>query len=169
MEGVSYLHACNVFHRDLKIENVMLTGKDTVQIIDFGLSMHGDVQPAREGQRGTPSSMAPEVASSDGSSTLSRPFSGFKADIWSCGVILFLLLAGTMPYQHPNSSDPKFVMIRDQGVLQLMDHWLKNEPWAGGLAAISAAARDLLAQMMHADPARRPNAQAVLGHPWLAR
>jgi protein-serine/threonine kinase len=161
MKGLRYLHLQNITHRDMKIENVMLSREAPAKIIDFGLCLRGDVQPQREGGRGTVSFMAPEVHTCQG------PWSGFKADIWSCGVVLFMLLTGAPPYELPSDADPRFRMIRDplQGPGALIDFWQAQGMPA--LASIPAQARDLLGQMLLADPARRPDAQTVLDHPWL--
>jgi serine/threonine protein kinase len=157
MEGIYYLHAtCNVTHRDIKCENVMLTRMHPcyAKLIDFGFVLDGDMQPASEGRRGTISYMAPEQYTPNG------PWSGFKADIWGCGVILFMLLAAAPPLDIPDKSDPRFAKICDESPGALLAFW--------NIGGISHPALDLLAQMLREDPAQRWDAQRVLTHPWLA-
>ena len=96
---VNYIHGKGVVHRDLKPENILFEAKkdyDQVKIIDFGTA----VEP-REGQylkvkTGTPYYMAPEV--------IEKKYD-FKCDIWSCGVILYALVCGYLPFEDPNTTN----------------------------------------------------------------
>ena len=83
-------------HRDLKLENLMLDKNGYVKIIDFGFACI-----SREKLRvfcGTPSYMSPEIVSK-------REYSGPSADIWACGIILFVLLTGTVPFKAQTEKD----------------------------------------------------------------
>jgi serine/threonine protein kinase len=164
MEGLCHLHRHNISHMDMKVENMMLTdGGDLVKIIDFGLSLPGDMQEGGT-VRGTVQCMAPEVYAQ------ARGYSGFKADVWSCGVMLFLMLAGAPPFEKPDISDPRYDLVSNRSPGALLEHWVKESDDAELvrlLRCITPAAKDLLAQMMCVDPTQRPDAQAVLDHPWL--
>lgn len=97
MTAVRYLHSQQVSHRDLKLENFMMINNSwDIMLIDFGLSFHwkndmkSEVQSAEQGKiTGTPYYIAPEV--------LAHSYSE-KCDIWSLGVILYMLVTGTPPF-----------------------------------------------------------------------
>ncbi|RZC43676.1 hypothetical protein C5167_036633, partial [Papaver somniferum] len=96
--AVDYCHSRGVFHRDLKPENLLLDGNGDLKVSDFGLSALP--QQLREDGLlhttcGTPNYVAPEVINNKG-------YDGAKADFWSCGVILFVLMAGYLPFEESN-------------------------------------------------------------------
>merc|ERR1712137_990874 len=98
ISAVDYCHSRGVYHRDLKPENLLLDENGDLKVTDFGLS----ALSATRGQDGllyttcgTPAYVAPEVINKKG-------YDGAKADIWSCGVVLFVLLAGYLPFNDAN-------------------------------------------------------------------
>ena len=95
---VSYCHARGIYHRDLKPENLLLDENEDLKVSDFGLSALTD-QVQADGLLhtlcGTPAYVAPEILAK-------RGYDGAKIDIWSCGVILFVLTAGYLPFNDPN-------------------------------------------------------------------
>ncbi|KAH9614935.1 hypothetical protein KSS87_017566 [Heliosperma pusillum] len=98
INAVDYCHSRGVFHRDLKPENLLLDAKGVLKVSDFGLSALA--QQVREDGLlhttcGTPNYVAPEVINNKG-------YDGAKADLWSCGVILFVLMAGYLPFEDAN-------------------------------------------------------------------
>ncbi|CAL5412531.1 unnamed protein product [Camellia sinensis] len=98
INAVDYCHSRGVFHRDLKPENLLLDANGILKVSDFGLSALP--QQIREDGLlhttcGTPNYVAPEVIKNKG-------YDGAKADLWSCGVILFVLLAGFLPFEESN-------------------------------------------------------------------
>ncbi|KAL3741470.1 hypothetical protein ACJRO7_017016 [Eucalyptus globulus] len=98
INAVDYCHSRSVFHRDLKPENLLLDASGTLKVSDFGLSALP--QQVREDGLlhttcGTPNYVAPEVINNKG-------YDGAKADLWSCGVILFVLMAGFLPFEESN-------------------------------------------------------------------
>ncbi|EOA20714.1 hypothetical protein CARUB_v10001030mg [Capsella rubella] len=98
VRAVDYCHSRGVCHRDLKPENLLLDEEGNLKVSDFGLSALADSR-RQDGLLhttcGTPAYVAPEVISRNG-------YDGFKADVWSCGVILFVLLAGYLPFRDSN-------------------------------------------------------------------
>ncbi|KAL8527357.1 hypothetical protein ACS0TY_005284 [Phlomoides rotata] len=98
INAVDYCHSRGVFHRDLKPENLLLDAAGNLKVSDFGLSALSQ-QVRDDGLLhttcGTPNYVAPEVLND-------RGYNGATADLWSCGVILFVLLAGYLPFDDPN-------------------------------------------------------------------
>ena len=98
ISAVDFCHSRGVTHRDLKPENLLLDENEDLKVSDFGLSALPD-QRRSDGMLltpcGTPAYVAPEVLKKKG-------YDGSKADIWSCGVILFALLSGYLPFQGEN-------------------------------------------------------------------
>ncbi|XP_059443764.1 calcium-dependent protein kinase 10-like isoform X1 [Corylus avellana] len=149
-EVVKMCHANGVMHRDLKPENFLFANKkehSPLKAIDFGLSVF-----FKPGERfseivGSPYYMAPEV--------LKRNY-GQEVDIWSAGVILYILLCGVPPFWAESEQGVALAILR--GILDF-----KREPWP----QISESAKSLVRQMLEPDPKKRLTAQQVLDHPWL--
>lgn len=100
ISAVDFCHSRGVFHRDIKPENLLLDENEDLKISDFGLSALHEQHPCNAAgllhtQCGTPAYIAPEVLAGKG-------YDGAKADIWSCGVVLYVLLAGFLPFQDAN-------------------------------------------------------------------
>ncbi|KAF3437792.1 hypothetical protein FNV43_RR20548 [Rhamnella rubrinervis] len=149
-EVVRMCHANGVMHRDLKPENFLFANKkehSPLKAIDFGLSVF-----FKPGERfseivGSPYYMAPEV--------LKRNY-GPEVDIWSAGVILYILLCGVPPFWAETEQGVALAILR--GVIDF-----KREPWP----QISDSAKSLVRQMLQPDPTKRLTAQQVLEHSWL--
>ncbi|CAD6207231.1 unnamed protein product [Miscanthus lutarioriparius] len=150
VEVVQMCHRHGVIHRDLKPENFLYANKkesSPLKTIDFGLSVF-----FRPGERfteivGSPYYMAPEV--------LKRNY-GPEVDVWSAGVILYILLCGV----------PPFWAETEQGVAQAIIRSVvdfKREPWP----RVSEPAKDLVRRMLDPNPLTRFTAAQVLEHPWL--
>ncbi|CAK9193583.1 unnamed protein product [Sphagnum troendelagicum] len=143
--GVEYCHRNRVVHRDLKPENLLLDAKRrSVKIADFGLSniMH-DGQFLKT-SCGSPNYAAPEVIQR-------RYYAGPEVDVWSCGVILYAMLCGILPFDDENISS-LYQKITD-GIYTLPCH-------------LSMQARDLITRILKADPLHRITIPEIQGHPW---
>jgi serine/threonine protein kinase len=100
LEGVAYLHSKGIVHRDLKLENILLaddTSKPVIKIADFGLSKIFSPQTTLTTLCGSPLYMAPELLTVDQKGDYSP-----AVDVWSVGVVLFILLAGYSPFGVPS-------------------------------------------------------------------
>ncbi|KAH0459572.1 hypothetical protein IEQ34_012386 [Dendrobium chrysotoxum] len=148
ISAVDFCHSRGVSHRDLKPENLLLDISGNLKVSDFGLSALPD-QLRHDGllhtQCGTPAYVAPEVLRS-------RGYDGDRADIWSCGVILFVLLAGFLPFQHEN-------LMRMYSKVFRADYQIP--PW------FSPDARRLISRLLIADPKTRISIPEILRHSWL--
>ncbi|XVF39557.1 hypothetical protein PTKIN_Ptkin01aG0043500 [Pterospermum kingtungense] len=100
ISGVSYCHSMQICHRDLKLENTLLDGSTAprVKICDFGYSKSSVFHSQPKSTVGTPAYVAPEVLSK-------KEYDGKIADVWSCGVTLYVMLVGAYPFEDPD--DPK--------------------------------------------------------------
>ena len=96
INGVEYIHSLGVAHRDLKPENLLLTGNKVLKIIDFGLSHEFNGEDLLKTKCGSPSYAAPEIIKG-------LPYDGFKTDIWCCGIILYAMVCGYLPFEGGNN------------------------------------------------------------------
>ena len=98
INGVDYIHKKGVAHRDLKPENLLLTVDKILKIIDFGLSHEYDENSLLKTKCGSPSYAAPEIIKG-------KLYDGFKTDIWCCGIILYAMLCGYLPFEGDNNME----------------------------------------------------------------
>lgn len=147
VSAVDFCHSRGVSHRDLKPENLLLDENEDLKVSDFGLSSLPE-QLRNDGmlhtQCGTPAYVAPEVLRKKG-------YDGAKADIWSCGVILYVLLAGFLPFQ-------------DENMMKMYRKVFKAEfefpPW------FSSESKRLISKLLVSDPAKRITIQQIMRVPW---
>ncbi|KAL3670418.1 hypothetical protein V7S43_004737 [Phytophthora oleae] len=149
-KGLSFLHAIGVAHRDLSLENVLL--KDgQVKICDFGLS--ADANQFSNDLVGKFYYMAPEV-------TQGAVYDPKGADVWSLGVLLFIMLTGSPLFADENSRAPTLRVLNKYGVAKILELWgLKDQ--------LSKPTINLLTSMLQVQPSRRLSAQEVANHPLL--
>lgn len=144
ISGVEYCHFQKIVHRDLKPENLLLDDKLNIKIADFGLSnlmRDGDFLRT---SCGSPNYAAPEVISG-------HLYAGPEVDVWSCGVILYALLCGSLPFD--DESIPNLFKKIKSGMYSLPTH-------------LSQLARNLIPRMLEVDPMKRITIPEIRLHPW---
>lgn len=92
ISGITYIHAKNISHGDIKLENILIDKSNNVKIIDFGFSTHNSNGKLLNFFCGTPSYMPPEIIKR-------KNYVGAHADLWSIGVLLYTLLCGSFPFR----------------------------------------------------------------------
>jgi len=157
INGVDYLHDQGIAHRDLKPENLLCSGEDDpeyrpfrVVIADFGLSKIFDSGEALETSCGTPDYVAPEVITAEGSYDKS-------VDMWSCGVITYVLLCGFSPFLSSTQTGLFEKIIK-------VEYDFPDPEWTN----ISAEAKDFIRHLLVKDPNERWTAKQCKQHPWLS-
>lgn len=153
LSGVRYLHRKNLVHRDIKPENILLQNHMTeteivLKIIDFDLLVNCNKNSYLKEIAGTLDYIAPEV--------LAGKYNQ-KCDMWSCGVVLFVMLAGYNPFQGKSDSEIK-------KNIKNMNYNIKGLHWDG----ISKEAKDLLQKLLTKDPNTRLSAEEACSHPWFS-
>jgi len=164
--AINYVHKKKIVHRDLKLENVLFSDKTAdseIKIIDFGLSaivkakfhsffshetdhQHQDIPNDLNSKVGTPLYVAPEVLKGNYS---------YECDIWSLGVIMFMLLSGDPPFLA--TTEEKLFNVIEKGQFNF-----NSKAWQN----VSVKAKDLLTKVLRVSPKKRPNPVVILKHPW---
>jgi len=153
LNAVQYLHDRDIVHRDLKPENILFDAKDgtSVKLIDFGLARRHDDQldgPMRT-VVGTPYYIAPEV--------LGKRYDR-ACDLWSVGVIAYILLAGYPPFNGNSNAETHRAVSRGK-------YRFSREDWKH----TTSESRDFVRRLLQTDPARRMTVEEALAHPWIIR
>uniref|UniRef100_A0A7S4L041 Protein kinase domain-containing protein n=1 Tax=Guillardia theta TaxID=55529 RepID=A0A7S4L041_GUITH len=158
MQALEYIHSLKIVHRDLKPENFLLANRKSegedqplrVCLADFGCACRIYEEDDLHELCGSPGYIAPEII---GTASGGGGY-GLKSDIWSMGVILFILLTGTAPFAAANA-EASFAKT------------LKGTYDYKPLQILTPTARDLLARMLVTKPSKRLSAKEVLAHPWM--
>lgn len=153
LDGVKYLHTLGITHRDLKPENLLYyhPGADSKIIItDFGLASSrkkGD-ECLMKTTCGTPEYIAPEIL-------VRKPYTN-AVDMWALGVISYILLSGTMPFEDDNRMRLYRQILKGK-------YSFSGEPWP----SVSNLAKDFVERILTVDPSERLTAGQALKHPWI--
>ena len=163
LQGLSFMHSRGVVHLDLSCENVLLSDSGEVKIIDFGQARFVEYERDSKGQpqRKRFSGIKPgKKGYKDPDIFRGATFDGVAADIWSCGVIIFIVLFGFPPYTSPHPSD-RFFQKLIQGKLPTIYKDYNRMTNRN----VSEAAAKLISGMCAARP-RRLTLEQVLAHEW---
>mmetsp|Transcript_38221 Transcript_38221/g.61221 ORF Transcript_38221/g.61221 Transcript_38221/m.61221 type:complete len:297 (-) Transcript_38221:4356-5246(-) len=154
--GVEYLHSRNIVHRDLKLENILLsddTPSAIVKIADFGLARFFADDSELRTICGSPLYVAPEILDIGTSSETYTP----AVDMWSIGVILYILLSGNSPFDNEDEQ-VLFQKIRSG------EYSMDDNMWDH----ISSGAKDCVSKLLKVDTAERMTCSEALRHPWVS-
>ena len=167
VSGVGWMHSKGIAHRDVKPENILLSSTGDLKLADFGLATLFSYHNRRKMSKtmcGSPPYTAPEVIACGKSSEprSSTSISGYYADqvdVWSCGVVLFVLLVGNTPWDAPTTDNWEFYEYEKSGGRSSDELW-KKPP---------AAVLSLLRGMMKIEASTRFTFEDVRRHPWFTR
>ncbi|XP_061461611.1 death-associated protein kinase 2-like isoform X2 [Rhineura floridana] len=150
--GAAYMHSCHIAHFDLKPENIMLSQKGTpnplIKIIDFGLAQKLEEGVTFKSLCGTPQYIAPEVINYEALSS--------ATDMWSIGVITYILLSGMSPFQGETDTETLTNVV--SGTYEFEDKYFSQT---------SKMAKDFIRQLLVKEPGNRMTAAMGLVHPWI--
>lgn len=142
--GVEYISRLNIVHRDLKPENLLLDYDKGIKLVDFGLSNTYKQGELLKTACGSPCYAAPEMIAG-------KKYHGTNVDIWSCGVILFALICGYLPFEDPNTSQLYKKILNAEYVVPKF---------------VSEEAKDLIGCILNTDPEKRYKIEEIRKHPW---
>jgi serine/threonine protein kinase len=159
LSALDCCHSQGIFHRDLKPENLMLDGNYQLKVADFGLSAvmmtdGDDVDTLLETECGTRSYMAPEILAH-------RRYQGSKADIWSAGVVLFIMMTGHPPFQMANDTDWWFNAVKQNRHDRFWAAHLRTNP------NLSEAFQQFINTIFVAQPEQRASLEDLRQHVWM--
>jgi serine/threonine-protein kinase HSL1, negative regulator of Swe1 kinase len=142
--AVDYCHRFNIAHRDLKPENLLLDANGNIKVADFGMAAWQGKSDMLQTSCGSPHYAAPEVV-------MGKAYNGACSDVWSCGVILYALLTGKLPFD-----DDDFVTLLEK--VKIGNFSMPGD--------IDPRARDLISKMLEKDVSKRITVPEILKHPF---
>ena len=142
---IKYLHNMSIVHRDIKPDNILLELDNTIKLCDFGVSTQVKKGQLLTDSCGTPAFIAPEILKD-------KPYDPYMTDIWSSGVVLYIIISGFFPFRGSNETELRKNIISGK-FPKLND--------------ISDNLKDLLDKMLEINPDKRIYLDEILKHPWL--
>ena len=145
IETLKYLHNLGIVHRDIKPDNILIDLDNTIKLIDFGVSKEVKYGQLLNDSCGTPAFIAPEILKDS-------PYDPYMTDIWSSGVLLYVMVSGFFPFRGSNESE------------------LHSSILSGSypkIKGISNELNDLIKKMLELNPKKRIKIDNILSHPWL--
>lgn len=161
LDGLEYMHSQGWVHRDIKPDNLLIDHQFNLKIADLGFSTSFRDKPERrlKSVLGTPSFMAPEIL-------CKQPYDGEKVDIFAAGVVLFMLMTGTHPFNSTAPNDSYYRLIREGNFERFWGfHTRKRSGFPQ--ANYPPQVVHLINWMIGSDPATRPSLSDVRNHEWM--
>lgn len=169
VHGVSYMHSKGIGHRDLKPENILLDADGNLKLADFGMATLFEYNGKRKTAVtlcGSPPYVAPEVLSCGShDKTKAIGYHADRADVWSCGVVLFVLLAGNTPWSKPVEGKDEYGRPNDFSEYVKSNGRPEDELWQ----TLPVEVLSLLRGMMRVNSESRFTLEDVRRHPWFTR
>ncbi len=160
LRAIAHIHKCGVVHRDLKPDNLLLDADEEdcvgVKVADFGFAKKSNGKMLKS-RCGTPAYVAPEIC-------VGVPYDN-GVDVWSCGVILYLLLSGKIPFTVKRKPGKKHDLKALFLKIRAADYVFDEQDWD----VISMSAKKLIASMLTVDPKRRISIAEALKSPWMTK
>ena len=151
LDGLEVIHNSNIVHRDIKLENIMLSGSDyTLKYVDFGFATESSSGYLTT-YLGTPNYAAPELH-------MKRPYLGVYEDIFSLGVTLFITVTGYLPFILPLPNDPLYHYIFDVDYISY---------WRNRRIKVSPSFMELFDNLIAFDPTQRPSISEIKNSKWM--
>ena len=148
LSAVHYCHSKGVVHRDLKVENLLLDGENNIKLADFGFSNFYESETSLLNTWcGSPPYAAPELFEG-------KKYVGPKVDMWSLGVVLYVLVSGTLPFDGPTLMELRERVVKCQYRVPFF---------------LSTECEQLLKGLLVIEPERRFSIEAVVNHPWTVK
>lgn len=158
--ALDYCHKMGVSSRDIKLENTLLTNdpKPIIKLADFGFSKDEMQQSAPTSRVGTPAYLAPEVIICQ----VNQSYDAKLCDLWSCGVLLYVMVIGSYPFQENNSAHGKKVADVEKLLKKIVNVDYKFPE----KKVLSAECKDMINGLLKKDPKKRFTVKQICGHPW---
>lgn len=147
VEGVNYCHKNSITHRDLKLENILIDQDGNIKIVDFGLANFMEAGKLLSTFCGSPLYAAPEMLNGS-------KYVGPKVDVWSLGVLLYIIVIGVVPWEGST--------VEEQTKNSIQGHY--ELP-----CDLSEEFKHLVSSMLNVNPEKRPDLDEVLRHSWLTQ
>lgn len=153
MDVLGYIQGKGVVHRDLKLENILVDENLNLKVADFGFATYKKIQKLNS-YRGTMTYMAPEIKEG-------KQYDGRQIDIFSTGVILFIIVQGIFPFKEAKKEEYFYNLL----LTGKFEHYWKK---VGG-QSLSEEFKDLILKIFSYDGKKRPTVEEIMNHPWMQK